>query len=437
MPRGNPHIVLRPMKIALALTTACALIACTVATAQPEVNAAVSPVTITVPTSLLQATTVRVTRADGTVEATLPPIPIATTPGTVTVVWNGGRGTGGTGQLLPDGEYRLDATLTDGTVVAVTPPSVTLDATNPAPVLTPAVPTVPNPRALGIPLRTGGASQVRAIVKRPGAGGVTLATGAWKTAGNVLQLPPALRANRIVGLVSVTAEGKDDAGNIGLSAPVLWSVQPSGLGTVIVHRIQTQKPLVAVTVDDGYGPSEAMRMIASARAAKVTITFCFNAINQGIWSQSFRDTLRTAVTDGVLEVCSHGYSHTTGVSTTEAFGTSDLRRNAPWDALAGYSTAPFYRPPFGAYGPGLRAAAGALGYRYVLMWDVDTNDWRGPPPASVITQRAVGGARRGSIILMHTKPNSAAAFPGILQGLKAKGLRPVGLSELFAAGRPG
>jgi hypothetical protein len=49
----------------------------------------------------------------------------------------------------------------------------------------------------------------------------------------------------------------------------------------------------------------------------------------------------------------------------------------------------------------------------------------------------VGGARKGSIILMHTKPNSAAAFPAILSGLKAKGLRPVGLSELFSAGRPG
>ena len=51
-------------------------------------------------------------------------------------------------------------------------------------------------------------------------------------------------------------------------------------------------------------------------------------------------------------------------------------------------------------------------------------------------QRAVGGAHRGSIILMHTKPNTAAAFPDILRGLKAKGLRPVGLSELFSAGTP-
>lgn len=177
-------------------------------------------------------------------------------------------------------------------------------------------------------------------------------------------------------------------------------------------------------------------MINDARDAGVTITFCFNAINQSIWGPDFRNAVRQAVQDGVLEVCNHGYSHNTGTGTSQGAGMTDLSRNAPWDVLAGYSTAPFYRPPYGAYGSGLRAAAAAEGYHYILLWDVDTNDWKGPPPSSVITQRAVGGARKGSIILMHTKPNTAAAFPDILRGLKAKGLRPVGLSELFAAGTP-
>ena len=60
MPRGNPHIVPQPMKIALALTTVCALVACTVATAQPAVNATVSPISIAVPTSLLQLSLIHI-----------------------------------------------------------------------------------------------------------------------------------------------------------------------------------------------------------------------------------------------------------------------------------------------------------------------------------------------------------------------------------------
>jgi len=403
-----------------------------------SVNPVRHPIIIAVPSSPLTTTTVRVTRArDGTVVATLPPIAIATTAGTTTQSWSGGSGPGGTGLLLPDGVYTLDATLGDGTAVAVTPGLVTLDSTAPRVRLTPRKPTVPYVAPAGIPLTTDPTAQVRAIVRRPGHDGAVLATGAWKPASATLQLPTALRTKHIVGLVSVTAEATDEAGNTGTSDRVLWSVQPPGSGATVVRRIITTKRVVAVTVDDGYGPAQAMQMIRDARSAGVTITFCFNAINQGMWGQNFRSAVAKAVEDGVLEVCSHGYSHTTGTGTTEAFGRSDLARNAPWDRLAGYSTAPFYRPPYGAYGAGLRAAAADEGYRYIVLWDVDTNDWKGPPAASVITQRAVGGARKGSIILMHTKPNTAAAFPAILRGLTAKGLRPVGLSELFAAGRPG
>ena len=427
------------MKNPLAIAAACGVIAIGAAgqaTAAP-INPVISPVTITVSSSALTTTTVRVTRAsDGVVVATLAPIPVATAPTTTTLTWAGGRGTGGTGQLLPDGEYRLDATLADGTVVPVTPAQVTFDGTNPNVTLSPARPVVPVRTAKGIPLKTDPSAQVRAIVRRPGPDGEVLASGGWKPAGDTLVLPLALRRKHIVGLVSVTAEARDEAGNIGTSDPVLWSVQPPGTGTTVVTRIKTNRPLVALTIDDGYGPSEAMRMISAARAANATITFCFNAINQGGWGQDFRDAIKSAVEDGVLEVCSHGYAHNTGKGTSQSAGMTDLARNAPWDQLAGYSTAPFYRPPYGAYGSGLRAAAAAEGYRYILLWDVDTNDWKGPS-ASTIVQRAVGPARKGSIILMHTKPNSAAAFPDILRGLKAKGLRAVGLSELFAAGRPG
>ena len=402
------------------------------------VNPIRHPIAIAVPSSPLTTTTVRVTRvSDGMVVATLPPIAAAPTAGTTTLSWSGGRGGGGTGLLLPDGAYQLDATLEDGTVVTTTPGLVTLDTTAPRVALTPRRPTVPYVAPAGIPLTTDPTAQVRAIVRRLGPDGAVLATGAWKPASGTLQLPTALRTKHIVGLVSVTAEATDEAGNPGTSGAVLWSVQPPGSGTTVVRHIITNARVVAVTVDDGYGPTQAMQMIRDARSAGVTITFCFNAINQGIWGQDFRTAVAKAIEDGVLEVCSHGYSHTTGTRTSEAFGRADLARNAPWDRLAGYTTAPFYRPPYGAYGAGLRAAAADEGYRYIVLWDVDTNDWRGPPAASVITQRAVGAAHKGSIILMDTKPNTAAAFPAILRGLKAKGLRPVGLSELFAAGRPG
>lgn len=401
----------------------------------PPVNPATSPVQVTLQVPVPQSVTVRVMRPlDGTVVATLGPVNAMA--GAVTLPWSGGRGPGGAGAPVADGTYGLEGVAADGvTVLPATPPEVEVDTTAPRPGVDAPAPTVPASTQRWLPLRPGGAVQVRAVVRRPGAS-APLVTGAWAPAAARLPLPDALRSKGIVGTVEVVAEGRDAAGNVGRSDPVLWALQPAGTGTTVVRRVRTGRPLVAVTVDDGYGPGESARMIEAARATGTTITFCFNGINQRMWGAGLRASIRQAVREGHLEVCNHGYAHRTGTGTSRAGGITDLSRNRMWDQLAGVATGPFYRPPYGAYGPGLLAAAAATGYRYVVLWDVDTNDWQGPG-AGVITQRAVGGARKGSIILMHTKPNSAAAMPGILRGLKAKGLQPVGLGELFSAGRPG
>ena len=403
--------------------------------ATTPVNPSVTPVQVVVQVPTVQAITARIIRVDtGQVVGTLGPVNAMAGP--TTIPWSGGRGPGGTGQPVADGQYRFEGLAADGvTLLPTTPATVDVDMTSPTPVITIPAPTVPASRRASLPLRPGGATEVRAIVRRPG-NESPLVSGAWAPAGGGLPLPAALRSRGIIGTVQVTAEGRDAAGNIGTSEPVIWSVQPAPGGPTVVTRIKTRKPLVALTIDDGYGPSEATRMVEAARSAGVTITFCFNAINSRVWSASFQQMLRDAVKDGTLEICSHGYAHNTGKGTSESAGISDLSRNRPWDEIAGVASGPFYRPPYGAYGSGLLAAARATGYRYVVLWDVDTNDWQGPS-ASVITQRAVGGARRGSIVLMHTKPNSAAAFADIIRGMKRKGLEPVGLSELFAAGRPG
>jgi peptidoglycan/xylan/chitin deacetylase (PgdA/CDA1 family) len=430
---------MRPAHATAALAVISAMAIAPVSLAGPgttAVNPAATPVKVVVSVPAAQAITVRVIReSDSQVVATIGPVNAMVGP--VTIPWAGGRGPGGAGAMVADGPYRLEAVAADGvTILATTPATVEVDATAPAPVLTAPRPTIPASRATTLPLRPGGATEVRAIVRRPGRDAPVLATGAWQPAGTTLTLPAALRAKGIVGPVTVTPEGRDGAGNVGTGAPVAWALQPATREPIVVRRIRTGKPLVAITVDDGYGPGESSRMIRAAREAGATLTFCFNAVNQSMWSGSWRAELRRAVADGVIEMCNHGYSHRTSRSSSESFGVADLKGNINWDLIGGAATGPFYRPPYGDYGPGLRAAARRTGYPYVVMWDVDTNDWRGPS-AATITQRAVGGARKGSIILMHTKPNSAAAMPGILRGLKSRGLRPVGLGELFSAGRPG
>ena len=100
--------------------------------------------------------------------------------------------------------------------------------------------------------------------------------------------------------------------------------------------------------------------------------------------------------------------------------------------LAGRTTKPFFRPPYGAQNSSVLAAAGTAGWRYTVMWDVDTIDWRpisdGGPTADDIVAKVVSRAEGGSIVLMHLGGyNTLGALPGVLHGITEMGLEPVRL----------
>jgi peptidoglycan/xylan/chitin deacetylase (PgdA/CDA1 family) len=76
------------------------------------------------------------------------------------------------------------------------------------------------------------------------------------------------------------------------------------------------------------------------------------------------------------------------------------------------------------------------GYRYTVMWDVDTIDWLpvadgGPTTAEIVT-KVLTNAEGGSIVLMHLGGyNTLAALPAIIDGLRSRGFVFVTLSEMF------
>ena len=67
-------------------------------------------------------------------------------------------------------------------------------------------------------------------------------------------------------------------------------------------------------------------------------------------------------------------------------------------------------------------AVGAAGYRFELMWSVDSRGWKGAPPSEV-TRRVVDAAQPGEIVLMHVGAAStdAAALPDVIDRLQALG----------------
>ncbi len=123
-------------------------------------------------------------------------------------------------------------------------------------------------------------------------------------------------------------------------------------------------------------------------------------------------------------------------ATPEAIRDQLQRAEGAVFSATGRSTKPLFRPPFGAQDADVRAAVGGAGWSYMVMWDVDTVDWKatdqGGPTADDIVAKVLARAQGGSIVLLHLGgPNTLAALPRIVDGLRARGLEPVTLADML------
>jgi peptidoglycan/xylan/chitin deacetylase (PgdA/CDA1 family) len=74
--------------------------------------------------------------------------------------------------------------------------------------------------------------------------------------------------------------------------------------------------------------------------------------------------------------------------------------------------------------------AGSLGFRWTTTWDVDPEDWSNIGAAE-IRQRVLSHAHAGMVVVMHVKHETAAALPGLLDALAARGYHQTALDEML------
>ncbi|HJW21649.1 MAG TPA: polysaccharide deacetylase family protein, partial [Candidatus Limnocylindrales bacterium] len=139
----------------------------------------------------------------------------------------------------------------------------------------------------------------------------------------------------------------------------------------------------------------------------------------------------------LFDVGNHSWDHPYFTKLTAAQMASELKRTeAAIAPLAGQTTKPWFRPPYGAVNAAVQAGVGAAGWSYIVTWDVDTIDWKpiadGGPTAADIVAKITSKAQAGSIVLMHLGGyETLTALPGILAAVEAKDLQPVTLGELL------
>lgn len=212
----------------------------------------------------------------------------------------------------------------------------------------------------------------------------------------------------------------------------LWRASKAlcwGLAGEVICRVETDQPVVALSIDDGPTPEGVDIALAALQARNLRATFFLIGNRMERWPGQAR---RLAAAG--MELANHSYSHRRMIGSDAAHYDREIRRTETLLRAAGARPSGLFRPPFGKRLVGLPHAVERAGLRLV-MWDVADDAAHHPTPAAYAAD-IVRRARPGSIILMHSMYRTNAvergALPLVLDGLQARGFRIVTVGELLA-----
>jgi polysaccharide deacetylase family sporulation protein PdaB len=195
-----------------------------------------------------------------------------------------------------------------------------------------------------------------------------------------------------------------------------------------LRRVLTPRNEVALTFDISWGTTVPPKVADILKRYGVRSTIFVS----GPWARQNPDLVRRLASDG-HELASHGYAHQ-NMSAWDADQISQAitRTHQVLKELTGQE-ARYIRPPNGDYDDLVISTAAELGYT-VVIWSQDSRDWMNPGPQKIV-DRLLSRTGPGDIVLMHasnTCNQTDTALPLVIEGLRAKGLVLVTLTELLA-----
>ncbi len=196
---------------------------------------------------------------------------------------------------------------------------------------------------------------------------------------------------------------------------------------VSLTSVQTERPRVALTFDDGPHPVHTPVLLDILARYNAKATFYVIGRN----AQRYPEIMRRIVAEG-HEIGNHTLSHPVLAQLGDGNILREIDRTQQivWDIVGAVPVT--MRPPYGAFSARQMRMLFDQRNLPTVVWSVDPQDWR-RPGASVVADRMIRGARPGAVILAHDIHGATiSAVPQALEGILARGLQPVTMSDLLA-----
>lgn len=188
---------------------------------------------------------------------------------------------------------------------------------------------------------------------------------------------------------------------------------------------------IAITFDDSGSVANIRSILNTLDAYGAKSTFFPN----GEWIANNPSIVKEIAARGHI-IESHGYSHPDLTTVSEAEIRRQLRLDKEIIRSTVGTTSYLLRPPYGAYNSTVRRIAGEEGYRYLVLWSIDTSDWATVRYGVTITPSYIvnitlQNASQNGIVLMHMHSSKTVeALPTLLQKLSEQGYRFVTVNDM-------
>ncbi len=204
----------------------------------------------------------------------------------------------------------------------------------------------------------------------------------------------------------------------GFSGPIDWLMRTQ-------RHLRRDRNVVALTFDDGPDPVRTPALLDVLAEANAPATFFL----LGDAVEMHPDVVTRMAAEG-HELGNHTYCHRYLPLARSRSVERELARTDRAIADATGQVPKVARPPWGGRSPWTVRAFARLAKRLVL-WDVNSYDWKGKPAAQVV-ERVLERTRPGSIILMHEARDGGEetieAVRQLIPALRARGYELVTVS---------
>ena len=230
-----------------------------------------------------------------------------------------------------------------------------------------------------------------------------------------------------VGFAPVSAERVvEPAAQPAMDLPLMNLPEQEAVRDEAIRRVDPDKPMIALTFDDGPGPG-TRRILRALESVDGRATFCMVGDRVNDYAQTAR-----MVAEQGSEIATHTLSHPNLAKLSAGEVRAELEQSiAAIEQVTGVRPG-VLRPPYGSTSEDVQQVCREMGV-VIANWNVDTEDWR-VRDADVILNHVLDNTRDGAIVLCHDLyPETAAAMERAVEALAAQGYQLVSVSELLQA----